>query len=738
MPRVPTYDNFQTQVSGQPNVQIQAPSGPAPGAIAADQASQFGQSLTRSGDAAGKIALAAADQANQVRVNDAMNQARIAAQDLAYNKDTGYLSLKGNAALTRPDGQSLNQEYGSKLQEQIGALTSSLSNPAQQRAFQMQANDLTTQFRGQVETHMLGEFQTYSNATDDATAKLASDGARLNWNNPDFINGHIDPATGDRVPGAIDQVKAAIMNKMQRTGMTGAVADAALLAGVSHVHEGVVQSALENGDAAYAMSYMEKARAKGELSADDILKLQGHVNQSVWSSLSNTAVQIATAKTMSTLAPNNFDRMTQITLGAESGGKRYGPDGKTLLTSPAGAKGEMQVMDATNVAPGFGVKPAQDNSPDERARVGRDYLQALLQKYGEPAKAWAAYNAGPGALDAALKGAVGDATPDAWLAKLPKETQAYVVNNMKSLNGNSSFAPRTTELDFVNSALAALPANAPPQVVKMAREQAVTQFGVINKSLNEQGDNALAAAQNWITNHKGGTLDQMPPDMLDAVKRYAPGKYDDLDTFSKRVQRGDVVTNNGRYNDIVTNMADYAKMPNASWNLLQNELSSSNFQTLSRQRADFINGGADKSAETLNRAMVNRALDQGLAGLRISTSIAGLKGEAAESVKERIGGIRSYVDTSIFDAQKAVGRKLLPDEIQAHIHNLFATDVTFKNTLWYGGQGADSSQKLMGMQMKDLPDGAATGLTKSLIASGNKSPTSNDILNLYRKLHANK
>ena len=33
----------------------------------------------------------------------------------------------------------------------------------------------------------------------------------------------------------------------------------------------------------------------------------------------------------------------------------------------------MQVLDGTNLNPGFGVKPAADNSPDERARVGRAY-----------------------------------------------------------------------------------------------------------------------------------------------------------------------------------------------------------------------------------------------------------------------------------------------------------------------------------------------------------------------------
>jgi hypothetical protein len=64
------------------------------------------------------------------------------------------------------------------------------------------------------------------------------------------------------------------------------------------------------------------------------------------------------------------------------------------------AKSDMQVMDATNLAPGFGVRPAQNTSLEERARVGRDYATAMLQRYGNEAEAAAAYNWGPGTMTA--------------------------------------------------------------------------------------------------------------------------------------------------------------------------------------------------------------------------------------------------------------------------------------------------------------------------------------------------
>jgi hypothetical protein len=104
----------------------------------------------------------------------------------------------------------------------------------------------------------------------------------------------------------------------------------------------------------------------------------------------------------------------------ESGGNRFDANGN-LLTSPKGAQGEMQVMPGTATDPGFGVVPAKDNSPAELARVGRDYLAAMQQKYGDTDKALAAYNAGPGAVDKAVA-----AHGEKWLDHLPEETQKYV------------------------------------------------------------------------------------------------------------------------------------------------------------------------------------------------------------------------------------------------------------------------------------------------------------------------
>lgn len=111
-------------------------------------------------------------------------------------------------------------------------------------------------------------------------------------------------------------------------------------------------------------------------------------------------------------------RLRAVIMGKESGGRRYDKNGN-LLTSNKGAQGEMQVMPFTSKDPGFGVRPAQSNDPDELRRVGDDYASAMLRRYRDPKLAMIAYNMGPGATDK-------------WLAsgadprRLPRETQGYI------------------------------------------------------------------------------------------------------------------------------------------------------------------------------------------------------------------------------------------------------------------------------------------------------------------------
>lgn len=99
----------------------------------------------------------------------------------------------------------------------------------------------------------------------------------------------------------------------------------------------------------------------------------------------------------------------------ESGGRTFSDD-KRPITSTAGAMGIMQVMPDTyrdmQRQHGLGSDPYD---PRDNILAGTAYLRWLQVRYGYP-KMFAAYNAGPGTLDAQLTGA----------RKLPKETRDYI------------------------------------------------------------------------------------------------------------------------------------------------------------------------------------------------------------------------------------------------------------------------------------------------------------------------
>ena len=81
--------------------------------------------------------------------------------------------------------------------------------------------------------------------------------------------------------------------------------------------------------------------------------------------------------------------------------------------SNAGAIGVMQLMPKT--AKMLGVDPLD---PEQNIRGGITYLKQMYDRYNDPVLAAAAYNAGPGRLDKALKGQ--------GIQALPRETRMYI------------------------------------------------------------------------------------------------------------------------------------------------------------------------------------------------------------------------------------------------------------------------------------------------------------------------
>jgi len=130
--------------------------------------------------------------------------------------------------------------------------------------------------------------------------------------------------------------------------------------------------------------------------------------------------------------------MSAISL-VESGGKHRNADGR-LVTSPAGAQGEFQLMPDTGkeLAAKRGVEYNPDD-PDQHAQLARDYTGQLSKKYQSELLAGAAYNWGMGNVDKLIekvgdprKGEISDTE---FISYLPAETKGWLAKYQKSKSG---------------------------------------------------------------------------------------------------------------------------------------------------------------------------------------------------------------------------------------------------------------------------------------------------------------
>lgn len=707
MPTVPRIDAPQVSPGGPSNARFDAPQATN---YAARQGVQMGQAMEAAGAEASRIAADMQAQANQLRFDDAINQVKEEQLRLTYDKDAGYSSLKGINALQRPDGKPLKAEYGDLLKKRIGEIGASLGNDAQKAAFDKASANILTGFVGQVDAHESSEFKTYGLSVSEGVQATAKRDIALNWSKPEAID------------AAVERIRAEAYRQGQLLGKSAEWQEAAARKMASDGHKLAVLSALENNNPAYADTYLKKYA--GQMEADDIMTVRGHITKQMDAQVAIGAANEAVKQFAPRMAPTDFDRLVNITMATESNGQRYGKDGN-LLESPKGAKGEMQVLDNTNTDPGFGVKPARDNSPEELARVGRDYLQAMLKRYqGDPALAWAAYNAGPGRVDAALKNAgkpvMVDANTDpnaprqmSWLSLMPKETQNYVAKNMAAFSGGQGTPPRPTLAD-IDARLQANPDLASnPQRLKLAREEAARQFKIQEDALKQRDEGALAEAQRQLVAN-GGNYAGLPASVRNAIP---PGKVDEVMGFAGKIAKGaPLETDWSLYYQIKTN-PDALQAANLM--AFRGKLGDSEFKALVRQQEDLRSGKDLTQVRTTRDVLSQYMREAGIDPTPKDTDKTGA---------EKVGRIWAAFESRVREREQAKGGKLTPEEVQKTAAQLF-TKVGVSGMLW------DSEKPAVMLEAGDkikVPDGERSKITAALSRAG-RPVTEENIVALYRR-----
>ncbi|MDY7579351.1 transglycosylase SLT domain-containing protein [Herbaspirillum sp. RTI4] len=718
MPTVPSYDTAQVAPAGVPNAQIQGltPRQLAQGEISGQQTELAGQNALNLGvqdvDANAKAQM----MANQVRVDAALNNVRAAQQKLTYDPETGYLNQKGAAAVQPNDqGQGLQDQYGAKLQDAIGSASDGLANGAQRQVFARSASQLSTQFDGQIQSHVLQEYKQFGLETQQGTVALAGDTAQKNWQNPDIIDQQIESA------------KAAVWKAGQINGDPGNLIEAKTLQTTSGIHSGVINAAVQNNNPQYAQQYIQKY--KDDMTAGDLLKAQGVITADMRARQSTSMALNAMTNYAPAFQPTDFDRITQITRQAESTNNpnAVGPN----VPGQGTAKGAMQVMDATAANPGHGIAPENPGVPGDKERVGVQLLGALVQKYaGDPAKAWAAYNAGEGNVDKAVK----DAGPGGnWMTALAQyqspanhtQTLNYVNSNVKQLQSGGGVPPMPSLQDIHNNIRTQAGPNADPSVLSAALTEGTRQYNDAVKDRSTQADNAVQQAQTYLAQN-GGNFDALPASMKSQIVALAPDKLPGLQTYAQSIANPPKTDNMAAYHTAIEHPDELAKMTDAQFQ----QFATTNFaeatqKQVAKIRQDEINGTADLSAGGLNSKALTTELGNRLTSLGIETK------PKDEAGKQQIGTIQKFVTDGIFAQQQQLGRKMTAQEVTQFVDQQFLKNFQFHSTFMGIPTSGTQQTPYLKMATGDIPGDQLDQVKAALAKNGNTNPSNDQIMRTY-------
>lgn len=687
----------------------------------AQNTQQIGQNLSQFSGQIGQIAADMAEKANAARLDDAANQAQNAAMDLKYNKQTGYLNLKGEAALNRKDAPPLDEDYTAKLKQQTDAIYDSLGNQAQRDAFKRFSGNLLTQFRGGVMEHMNQQNNVYMGSVAQATQDTASREIALGWGDPKAIE------------GAAQRLRAGAYQEAQLTGRSPEWAESKAREGLSRGHSLALSAAIERGDYAGANGYLDKYA--GQMQADDILRARTAIDKQDSHAIVTGAVDKAYNQNGAAFAGSDTNRALNIMWGSESNFRQFDKNGN-VLASGKGASGISQVMPKTAPEAAklaglpwneelFYRKMTGDPAKDQEAiaynkALGAAYFQKQLQDNGGRVDmAFAAYNAGPGALKDAIKRS--EKEGGSYLDYLPAETQNYVRKNVAAFtSGKGGAVPSQKQMD--DSVIASLGPNATEAQKQEALAQSRIRYTQLVASKSEQEYQGVNAAIS-VLQQNNGDFAGLPASIRDNIPF---GKVDQVRTFADKLATGTLRTNTAVY-DKLSDPTFLAKLSDGEFNTLRADLEPKDFQQFSVERQAIRTGKALNAAGDIPRESINTALHDRLWAIGINPTPK--KGDEKEQMRN--GAVKQFVANQVLEHQAGLGRKLNDKEVRGLVDQLFLRSFQFRNTVMGMEVGGVHSTPYLSMTYGDIPAADRTDIENRLKKRGIEKPSQGDVLGIY-------
>lgn len=221
-------DDTRRVAPGQAPGQFAAPDASRGAEFASRQLQQTGQAVSQAGKLAADIWTKEAEEANEARVNDALNRAQLAAQTAL----TEATELRGEAAIrVGENGQALQDVYVPRFDQQVDAIRTDMGLTAvQTERFNARLQPLATRYRGALDTHFSTQFNAYRADVAGTTVTLGQQ------------NIMAAPGDEDEVTRNSDMIAEAVRTEYRRLGRDPVAAELAVREAVGKPHAAAVSA----------------------------------------------------------------------------------------------------------------------------------------------------------------------------------------------------------------------------------------------------------------------------------------------------------------------------------------------------------------------------------------------------------------------------------------------------------------------------------------------------------------
>jgi hypothetical protein len=221
---------------------------------------------------------------------------------------------------------------------------------------------------------------------------------------------------------------------------------------------------------------------------------------------------------------------------------------------------------------------------------------------------------------------------------------------------------------------------------------------------------------------QGKSFLQIPADQRALI---APEKVQGLMKASEDNAQGKkVVTDPTLYVNYVTHPEKLAELTDTQFISLKTALSDSDFNAITKIRANQINVKAGKVSKDNPAQIDDNSLGRVFSGLFASSGVA--------SPHDRAEYLRITRET-ILAQQASAGRRFSDKELSDRVNGIFMSEFNRNVNHWFGKDTTEPA-KTMTMKFADIPDADVDAMRAAFKKRGINAVTENDILHAY-KMH---